>query len=213
VSQENVVLFTKALTHNRDLAEQVRASPASVGSWAKIAYEAGFEFTPAEFASVVERALGRTLKTDAVREYLDAQAEIGLGELGQQLMDAMGGGFMATDQESTDKWARLVAKAWTDDKLRQRLTTDPKAVLKEHGLDVPSGMDVRVVENSDKVTYLTLPPKPAGDVTELTPDQLAGVSGGFCCCVVSFACTPKYISFCDDFSEYYPAPTYTQKLV
>ena len=79
----------------------------------------------------------------------------------------------------TLKWSQLVGQVWADEKLKQRLKDNPTAVLQEHGLVVPSGVDVRVVENTDKVTYLVLPPKPAEDVTELTSNQLNAVAGGF----------------------------------
>jgi len=85
-------------------------------------------------------------------------------------------------QENSQNWARLVAQVWADDQLKQRLLTSPAAVLKEFGATIPEGMEVRVVENTEKVVHLTLPAKPLGDVTELTGSQLDGVVGGFCCC-------------------------------
>jgi hypothetical protein len=82
-------------------------------------------------------------------------------------------------QENMKKWAQLVARAWTDDKLKQQLLNAPEAVLREHGLDVPAGVEMRVVENTPEVTYLTLPLKPALEVTELSFNQLAGIAGLF----------------------------------
>lgn len=66
------------------------------------------------------------------------------------------------------KWSQLVAQVWADEKLKRRLMDNPATVLKEHGMEVPKGVEIRVVENTDKVYYLPLPPKPAGEVTELT---------------------------------------------
>jgi len=85
---------------------------------------------------------------------------------------------MAAEQENRKKWAQLVAQVWADDQLKQRLIDKPGVVLQELGIPVPAGLEVRVVENTDKVCYLTLPPKPAGDVTELTSAQLSGVAAG-----------------------------------
>lgn len=65
--------------------------------------------------------------------------------------------------EETKRWGLLIAKAWDDDRLRNRLLSDPRAVLKEHGLEPPQGVEVRVVENTDSVIYLTLPSKPEHD--------------------------------------------------
>ena len=207
MSRENVVLFTKQINKDRTLAELVQKAPATVEAWAQIAYDAGFEFTASEFRSVVEQALGRSLKSDnAVREYLDAQTEMGAGELGQHIMDAIGGGFMASSEESAKKWSQLVAKAWTDEKLKKRLMDEPATVLREHGIEVPAGMDIRVVENTDKIAYLPLPPKPTGNVDQLNSEQLDSVAGGWSW--ICGGCVPKYIVFEPLFSERIPAPTY-----
>jgi len=83
-------------------------------------------------------------------------------------------------QENWKKWSKLVAQAWADDKLKQQLIGNPTAVLREQGIEVPGG-EVRVVENTEKVSYLVLPAKPAGGVVELSSGQLGAVAGGFCC--------------------------------
>jgi hypothetical protein len=62
------------------------------------------------------------------------------------------------------KWGQVVAKAWADDKFKQRLLKDPAGVLKEHGMELPQGVAVRAVENTAGVHHLVLPAKPAGDV-------------------------------------------------
>lgn len=80
--------------------------------------------------------------------------------------------------EAMKKWSQLVAQAWADEKLKQRLLDDPATVLKEHGFEVPAGLEIRVVEDTDKIAYLTLPVKPAADATELDEGQLKAVAGG-----------------------------------
>ena len=52
-----------------------------------------------------------------------------------------------------------------------------KAVLKEHGLDVPDGIDVKVVENADDCVHITLPAPSAGDM-DLSDDELSNAAGG-----------------------------------
>ena len=81
------------------------------------------------------------------------------------------------DQENWRKWSQLVAQSWADERLKQRLLTKPAAVLREHGIELPAGTEVRVVEATEKLYYFVLPPKPA-DVMELTSSQLSGVGGG-----------------------------------
>jgi hypothetical protein len=58
------------------------------------------------------------------------------------------------------KWGELVARAWTDPAFKARLLADPAAVLKENGLVMPAGFQVQVVENTERVVHLTLPPPP-----------------------------------------------------
>jgi hypothetical protein len=81
-------------------------------------------------------------------------------------------------QENVKKWSELVARAWADERLKQRLLKEPAAVLREHGIEVPAGMELRVVENTDKIFYLRLPAKPVEDRAELTPSQLENIAGG-----------------------------------
>jgi Nitrile hydratase, alpha chain len=80
------------------------------------------------------------------------------------------------------KWAQLIAQTWADEKFKRRLIENPAAVLRERGIEMPPGAELRVVENTEKVRYLTLPAKPSGDVEELNMAELAGVAGGWCCC-------------------------------
>jgi hypothetical protein len=73
-----------------------------------------------------------------------------------------------------------VARAWDDEPFRQRLLAEPEAVLREEGLDVPEGVEVRVVEDeapgdADAAAYLRLPPKPAAD--DLIEDDLTLAPG------------------------------------
>jgi hypothetical protein len=63
-------------------------------------------------------------------------------------------------QESANfeyQWSQLVARAWADPAFKARLLADPAAVLKENGLELPPGMEIKVVEDSEKVLHLPLP--------------------------------------------------------
>ena len=77
-----------------------------------------------------------------------------------------------------------MAKAWSDEELKQRLVDEPAAVLEEHGIEVPPGIQLRVVEDTDEVCHLVLPPSPSGDLVDedLTSsigfDSFSGFSGG-----------------------------------
>ena len=79
--------------------------------------------------------------------------------------------------EQKNALAQLFAACWKDEALKARLMSDPKAVLKEHGLDVPDGIDVKVVENTDDCVHITLPAPPAGDM-DLSDEELSNAAGG-----------------------------------
>lgn len=74
------------------------------------------------------------------------------------------------------KIGQLVAKCWSDDGFKRKLLADPAATLKAEGIqaEVPAGLTIKAVENTDKVFHLVIPAKP----TELSDDDLENVSGG-----------------------------------
>ena len=76
---------------------------------------------------------------------------------------------------------KVIARSWDDDDYKARLLSDPRAVLAEAGLDVPSGVEVTVSEQKPGTLHLMLPPKPAGEGT-LDDKALEAVSGGHCTC-------------------------------
>jgi hypothetical protein len=56
--------------------------------------------------------------------------------------------------------AQTLAKAWADDSFKRRLIAEPHAVLKAHGVEVPAGTRVRIVEDTPGVRHFILPEKP-----------------------------------------------------
>ncbi|TFE19592.1 NHLP leader peptide family RiPP precursor [Cohnella luojiensis] len=56
---------------------------------------------------------------------------------------------------------QIIKKAWEDDSFKQNLLIKPKKAIKEaFGVDIPDGIELKVVEESPSLYYLTLPPKP-----------------------------------------------------
>ena len=82
--------------------------------------------------------------------------------------------------EQKNALARLFAACWKDEALKARFMSDPKLVLKEHGLDVPDGIDIKVVENADDCVHVTLPAPPAA-IHDLSDDELSHAAGGGDC--------------------------------
>jgi hypothetical protein len=83
----------------------------------------------------------------------------------------------AQTQDFAKRYGQLVARAWADEAFKRRLLAEPAAALAEQGIPVPPGVEVRAVENTDRVLYLTLPPRPSD---ELSDEQLDAVAGGDC---------------------------------
>jgi hypothetical protein len=99
----------------------------------------------------------------------------------------------------------LFAACWKDDALKARFMADPKAVLAERGIEMPDGMDVTVVENSDNTVHITLPMAPDGHA-ELSDEELSNAAGGtqntgatmLAGCVASITCMVAQIGVeCD----------------
>ena len=79
-------------------------------------------------------------------------------------------------EEQAKKMGLLIAKCWSDDGFKKKLLADPAATLKAEGVkfELPAGMTLKAVENTDKVYHIVLPPKP----TELSEEQLEMAAGG-----------------------------------
>jgi hypothetical protein len=71
---------------------------------------------------------------------------------------------------------KIAARAWSDPAYRARLFTEPAAVLREEGIDLPAGMKIKAVENTSDTAYFILPAPPADG--ELPEEWLSKVAGG-----------------------------------
>ncbi len=80
------------------------------------------------------------------------------------------------DREEFQKaYGKVVAKAWSDPDFKAKLLADPKTVLKENGLEFPQDVEILVVENTEEIVHLILPPEPAGQLSE---EELVKLVGG-----------------------------------
>jgi hypothetical protein len=84
--------------------------------------------------------------------------------------------------EHQKKWAVCVARAWADEDYKKRLMFDSAKVLKEEEIDVPAGMKIKVVENTQELIYLVLPAAPDSEdgSIENVEERLAAMS---CLCL------------------------------
>ena len=88
--------------------------------------------------------------------------------------------------EQRNAMAELFVACWKDEALKARFMSNPKAVLAEHGIDVPDNMNVNVVENSDNTVHITMPKAPGGAIG-LSDEEMAGAAGG--CASVLAVCS------------------------
>ena len=81
---------------------------------------------------------------------------------------------MLSNEENARKFGPIVSKAWEDEEFKNRLLADPCAVLKEHGIDWPTDVALKISENTDKAVHLALPVKPSNELEELDLENVAG---------------------------------------
>jgi hypothetical protein len=86
-------------------------------------------------------------------------------------------------------WSRIVARAWADDAFRDRLLSDPKSVLREHGIETAGDVRVSTAErdgdfdedeplHADETLHLILPPLPS----DLSEEDLVPTGAAYCGC-------------------------------
>ena len=97
-------------------------------------------------------------------------------------------------QKASDEllWGQIVARAWCDEALMKRLRSGPRDVLAEHGMEVPDGVEVQVVEGEEvkmedagPVRHLTFPFSPPD---ELSDEDLIGGPMAWCVVVACGRC-------------------------
>jgi hypothetical protein len=61
-------------------------------------------------------------------------------------------------EEANQKWSKIIAKAWMDENYKKRLIENPKEILAQEGLEFPKDLNLRIVEDTDKIKTLVIPP-------------------------------------------------------
>ena len=78
--------------------------------------------------------------------------------------------------DNAKQYGLMVAKYWSDEDYKKRLLEDPATAMKELGIEVPEGVEVRIVVNTGNVHYVAIPEHPP---EELSEETLAQVAGGY----------------------------------
>jgi hypothetical protein len=79
-------------------------------------------------------------------------------------------------ENESPEFGKIIAKAWRDPAFKAALIADPAATLKAEGVDVPAGMVVTVLENTEKHFHMVLPPVPTDELSDEALDSVAGGS-------------------------------------
>lgn len=101
-------------------------------------------------------------------------------------------------------WAKIFAKAWTDEAFKKRLISNPAEVMKEHGVDAPGQQfhQIKVLESAQgkpgdwsvtqsaagAIATIHLPPKPGhlSDEALSSGDWAGGPDCAAFCCTFSY---------------------------
>jgi hypothetical protein len=78
-------------------------------------------------------------------------------------------------EEKENPMQKIITRCWEDEEFKKRLMADPAKILDAEGVSVPDGVSIRVVEDTDQVRTLIIPPAPS----HLDDDQLKGITGGW----------------------------------
>ena len=73
--------------------------------------------------------------------------------------------------------AKIIAHAWKDPRYKEKLLKNPRAALKEMGLDVPENIQIKVVEDKPNSFTFVLPPAAAGS-REMSDQELEKLAAG-----------------------------------
>lgn len=132
------------------------------------------------------RVVARAWVDPAYRQRLREDASAAIAELGYS---GMQGEHMVAVENSPEvhnvvvctlcscyPWPVLgLPPAWyKSNAYRSRVVIDPRGVLKEFGVELPEGSEVRVWDSTSEVRYLVIPERPAG-TQGMSEEQLAAL--------------------------------------
>lgn len=62
--------------------------------------------------------------------------------------------------ENQKKFGEVIAKAWADPSFKERLIHSPSDVLAEHGIKLPEGAQVKILQDTETEKHFVLPSAP-----------------------------------------------------
>lgn len=81
-----------------------------------------------------------------------------------------------TVSEQETPYQKIIAKCCQDDAFKQALLADPLAVLRQEGVEIPPGVNVNVIEDTETQLNLVIPLM-ASELNDADLDDVAGGCG------------------------------------
>jgi len=78
--------------------------------------------------------------------------------------------------EQGNPMGKIIAKALKDESFKKQLIADPTGTLKAEGIEIPDGITLKVVADSESVRHVVLPAIPS----EMTDEMLESIVAGGC---------------------------------
>jgi hypothetical protein len=69
---------------------------------------------------------------------------------------------------------QLIAKCWADETFKQRLISEPARTLAQEGIEIPEGVQVKVLADSEHRIHLVIPMRP----NRLVDEEIGVVTAG-----------------------------------
>jgi hypothetical protein len=69
-------------------------------------------------------------------------------------------------EKARRKFKKVTNKNSYDTKFRKNLLCNPQSTLKEIGIDVPEGIEIKIVEDTRELIHFILPPKLNDEITD-----------------------------------------------
>jgi hypothetical protein len=74
-------------------------------------------------------------------------------------------------------FGKVIGQAWSDEDFKRKLVANPAQVLRDHGLPIPDGVDIKVVEDTPMRRTLVIPPAPS-ELSDQELDKVAAAAAG-----------------------------------
>jgi|tagenome__1003787_1003787.scaffolds.fasta_scaffold20612318_3 hypothetical protein len=85
--------------------------------------------------------------------------------------------------DTAKAFSEIIERSVSDPAFRRKLQTDAAGTLMEAGLTVPNGVTVKVVEDTESIVHIVLPPPvPIGALSDRELDSIAGGLGVAAAC-------------------------------